>query len=686
MAAVNTGGASALSNEANATPQVSAPAAPTGLKATAGNAQVTLNWTASSGAASYNVYRGGAAAGEATAPIATGITATTFVNTGLTNGSPYFYKVAAVNTGGTSALSNEANATPQVSAPAAPTGLKATAGNAQVTLNWTASSGAASYNVYRGGAAAGEATAPIATGITATTFVNTGLTNGSPYFYKVAAVNTGGTSALSNEANATPQASAPTLPAAPTGLTATAGNAQVTLNWTASSGATSYNVYRGGAASGEATAPIATGITATTFINTGLTNGSPYFYKVAAVNAGGASALSNEANATPQTGAPPVGLHFVPVKPCRVVDTRSANGPFGGPALAAGTARSFAIPQSNCGIPDTATAYSLNVTVIPHGGRLGYLTLWPTGQPQPVASTLNSWRGFVLANAAIVQAGTNGAVSAYVTDNSDIILDINGYFDTSSGTGSYAFYPAAPCRFADTRNPAGQFGGPTPGGGQGRPFPVPQSSCNVPASATAYSLNVTVAPDGALGYLTLWPTGQDQPLVSTLNSMAGTVVANAAIVPAGTNGSISAYVTDPADVILDINGYFAAPGNPGALSFYPVTPCRVADTRNADGPFGGPELEGGTTRSFAVTQSVCNIPATAAAYAMNVTVVPDGPLAYLTAWPAGSNQPLVSTLNSGDGSVVANAAIVPAGANGAISFYVTDDTHVILDINGYFAP
>ena len=59
---------------------------------------------------------------------------------------------------------------------------------------------------------------------------------------------------------------------------------------------------------------------------------------------------------------------------------------------------------------------------------------------------------------------------------------------------------------------------------------------------------------------------------------------------------------------------------------------------------------------------------------------------YLTAWPTGSAQPLVSTLNSFDGSVVANAAIVPAGTNGAVSIYVTNQTHVILDINGYFAP
>jgi len=183
----------------------SPPPAPTGLKATAGNAQVSLSWAASSGATSYNVYRGTSAGGEGTTAIATGVTATSYINTGLTNGTTYYYKVAAVNAAGTSALSAEASATPQAGAPPVPTGLKATAGNAQVSLSWTASSGATSYNMYRGTSAGGEGTTPIATGVTATSYVNTGLTNNKTYYYKVAAVNSGGTSAQSAEASATPK-------------------------------------------------------------------------------------------------------------------------------------------------------------------------------------------------------------------------------------------------------------------------------------------------------------------------------------------------------------------------------------------------------------------------------------------------------------------------------------------------
>jgi cellulose 1,4-beta-cellobiosidase len=185
------------------------PLPPTGLAATPGNAQVTLSWSASTGATSYNVYRSTKSGGEGSTAYATGITSPTYTNTGLTNGTKYYYAVAAVNAGGTSAQSTEVSATP-IAPPAAPTGLTAKAGNAQVVLSWTASSGGTSYNVYRATTSRGEGTTALVTGITATTYTNTGLTNGTKYYYTVAAVNAGGTSAQSSEVSATPQA-VPTL-------------------------------------------------------------------------------------------------------------------------------------------------------------------------------------------------------------------------------------------------------------------------------------------------------------------------------------------------------------------------------------------------------------------------------------------------------------------------------------------
>ncbi len=209
------------------------------------------------------------------------------------------------------------------------------------------------------------------------------------------------------------------------------------------------------------------------------------------------------------------------------------------------------------------------------------------------------------------------------------------------------FVKVTPCRVVDTRNPAGPFGGPVLGARTSREFDIPQGACNIPSSAVAYSLNVTVVPQVALGYLTIWPSGQPQPVVSTLNS-DGRVKANAAITPAGSNGGVSVYVTNETQVILDIDGYFVPKGTASALAFYPVTPCRVVDTRNAVGPLGGPYMAAGTSRAFPVQSSNCGLPADAQVYSLNVTVVPRGPLGYLTMWPSGQAQPLVSTLNDTD--------------------------------------
>ena len=145
-------------------------------------------------------------------------------------------------------------------------------------------------------------------------------------------------------------------------------------------------------------------------------------------------------------------------------------------------------------------------------------------------------------------------------------------------------------------------------------------------------MNVTVVTQGSLGYLTIWPTGEGQPVVSTLNSPDGRTKANAVIVPAGTpSGSLSIFVTNTTNVILDINGYFI-PANGSTLEFYPVTPCRVADTRGPDGALGGPSLVGGRERDFPILSSNCNLPDTATAYSLNFTVVPKngGAVQYLS--------------------------------------------------------
>ena len=262
---------------------------------------------------------------------------------------------------------------------------------------------------------------------------------------------------------------------------------------------------------------------------------------------------------------------------------------------------------------------------------------------------------------------------------------------TQSTTAGLAFYPLTPCRVADTRvgsGFSGAFGTPSLAKLVARSFPIQQSACNVPATALAYSFNITVVPPAGVTYLIAWPTGLATPATTTLNSPNGAVVGNAAIVTAGTGGAISLLASNKTDVVIDINGYFA-PQTAQGLAFYPVTPCRVGDTRTGSGftkGFGPPSLVASATRSFAVQSSNCSIPASAEAYSMRMTVVAPGPLGYLTTWPAGQPMPVVATLNALGGGVVGNQAIVPAGTSGAISVYATNNTDLVIDINGYFGP
>jgi hypothetical protein len=125
-----------------------------------------------------------------------------------------------------------------------------------------------------------------------------------------------------------------------------------------------------------------------------------------------------------------VGSNFVPVTPCRVLDTRVSAGPLGGPSLVANNVRSFPIPASPCGVPANASAYAVNLTVLPKG-QLGVLVIWATGQPEPGATTVIFYNAYVN-NSTIVPAGTGGSIDIIVNAPTDLVVDVNGYFIATS--------------------------------------------------------------------------------------------------------------------------------------------------------------------------------------------------------------------------------------------------------------
>jgi len=197
-------------------------------------------------------------------------------------------------------------APPPPTVPGPPQNPGATAGNTTVDVSWTAPSSdggspITNYEIYRGTSPGGEA--EVAEIGNTLTFHDTGLTNGTTYYYKVSARNAVGEGSLSSETSATPQSPPPVPPSAPTLLSATPGNAQVTLSWSAPSSnggapVTNYTIYRD-TTSGTKVFHVTVG-NVLTYIDAGLTNGTTYYYTVAAVNVAGTGPQSNELTATPQ--------------------------------------------------------------------------------------------------------------------------------------------------------------------------------------------------------------------------------------------------------------------------------------------------------------------------------------------------------------------------------------------------
>ena len=268
----------------------------------AGNSQVSLTWTPSASGINLTVYDGITPGIGKPAKVST-VTDTSALVTGLTNGTTYYFWLVL----GRIVVSNTVLATPAAAMPGAPAGLTATPGKAQVTLSWVApasdgGSPVSGYNVYVATSADFKGAAEVP-GVTGTAVVMVGLTNGTTYYFRVTAVNRVGEGPASSEASATlppivpsspPTSSAttPTVPttastsvpafAAPTGLTATAGNTQVRLSWTApasdgGSPVSSYKVYIATAPGVQGSRVIgsskSTGATVT-----GLPNGTVYYF------------------------------------------------------------------------------------------------------------------------------------------------------------------------------------------------------------------------------------------------------------------------------------------------------------------------------------------------------------------------------------------------------------------------
>ena len=304
--AANTVGSTNSPQSSGVTPSAAisliAPAAPASVTiGSVAHQSVTVNWAASSGANFYTVYRstlfdngGGASNVLGTVVLNNTNVATSFIDTAVTDGSTYRYFITATSAAGTSTNSPAATAVPLPAPPAsAPGSLSGDFVRVNAVLDWSPVPGAVGYIIRRGTNVAGPF--PYVQNITPTTFTDTGLNVGNTYYYQISAVNAAGVSAGGAVTVVPP-------PLAPISLSAFPGNAQVVLSWTAVPGATGYYLYRGTESLNE-TNTVLVNYSGTSYTNTGLINGTLYFYVVSSTNSSGESPYSPEASATPGTNS-----------------------------------------------------------------------------------------------------------------------------------------------------------------------------------------------------------------------------------------------------------------------------------------------------------------------------------------------------------------------------------------------
>jgi fibronectin type 3 domain-containing protein len=279
------------------------PIAPANLNAVSGISVVTLSWSPSENALSYTIQRSTDRSNYSS--IASGISSTTYSDSAVAGGSTYYYRVFASNAYGDGNATFPVSATP--SAPTVPASLSITSissSSGQAIIGWSASAGASTYSILRSTSPGAESL--IVSGVTELSYIDTGLTNGATYYYKVVAINNVGQSAPSAEASTTPL---PSIPPAPTGLSATAQPPGISLSWSASVGSSSYSVSRS-LSSNSGYSVIASGLTTLSYTDATVSGSTTYYYTVAASNDSGASPQSSYASATSLAPIPsaPSGL------------------------------------------------------------------------------------------------------------------------------------------------------------------------------------------------------------------------------------------------------------------------------------------------------------------------------------------------------------------------------------------
>ena len=378
------------------------------------------------------------------------------------------------------------------------------------------------------------------------------------------------------------------------------------------------------------------------------------------------TAVATAAPAGSVAGAVEDATFFQPVEPCRLLDTRDAPN-----RVRAGAVIEIDV-AGRCGVPERGEAVAVTITAV-RPERQGFLTAFPTGVDRPGTSTLNFRRGEVVANLQLVRLGVDGSISVSTTARTDVLVDVAGVFVAADGPVSAGRFVSVDAeRVLDTR----RTGRPAPGSSL-------VVETGVPDGAIAVAVNLTMTGTTGRGFLAASVPGSGLPEASLVNADGpGQVRAAAAIVPV-VDGAFELFTSGGSHVIVDVVGYFtgreAAVGSEGL--FVPIEPTRLADTRRATGPSGGPRLFDGGAREFAVDDLIGD---TAGAVVVNVTVTRTEDRGFVVVHPAGTEPGETSSVNHASaGSTVANQVLVPISERG-VTVTAREATHVVLDVVGWF--
>lgn len=366
---------------------------------------------------------------------------------------------------------------------------------------------------------------------------------------------------------------------------------------------------------------------------------------------------------------------YVAVAPSRMLDTR------GGTRPAAGSVTDVVI-SGRGGVPAGAAAVYVSVTAVDAAG-VGYLTVWPSGGTQPVASTLNVTAGATVANGTLVGLGSGGAISLFSSVGAHLLVDVQGYVPTGSSIRT-----TAPARLLDTRPGASTVDGLQLGAGMLGPRQTVEIEVSgrpgIPATGVGgVFLNLTAVDAAAAGFVTVSPAGSPAPTSSNLNVVAGQTVANAVFVGLGTGGRVALTVDAKSHLLVDVVGWAPTGSAPVA-----VTPARLHDSRRSAPTIDGLGAGGGPVRARASVDvqvtGRAGVPASGVgAVLVNVTAVGPPAEGFVTAWAAGFLRPEASILNYRAGQTVAVGTIVPVGDAGRISLYSQASTDLIVDVLGW---